>query len=71
MKRFLFLMVLFCMGILSGFAQGNEFTYTDDNGVTWGGRIEYEYDSENYIYTQNVKDVCITSTSSLIPQLFQ
>lgn len=63
MKRFLFLMVLFCMGIMSGFAQSNEFTYTDDNGVTWGGRIEYEYDSENYIYTQNVKDVCITSTS--------
>lgn len=63
MKRFLFLMVLFCMGILSGFAQSSEFTYTDDNGVTWGGRIEYEYDSENYIYTQNVKDVCITSTS--------
>ena len=56
-------MVLFCMGILSGFAQSSEFTYTDDNGVTWGGRIEYEYDSENYIYTQNVKDVCITSTS--------
>lgn len=63
MKRFLFLMVLFCMGILSGFAQSNEFTYTDDNGVTWGGRVEYEYDSENYTYTQNVKDVCINSTS--------
>lgn len=63
MKRFLFLMVLFCMGIMSGFAQSNEFTYTDDNGVTWGGRIEYEYDSENYTYTQNVKDVCINSTS--------
>ena len=41
MKRFLFLMVLFCMGILSGFAQENNFSYTDDNGVTWGGRIEY------------------------------
>lgn len=52
------------MGILSGFAQSsNDFTYTDDNGVTWGGRIEYEYDSENYTYTQNVKDVCINSTS--------
>lgn len=64
MKRILFLMVLFCMGILSGFAQSsNDFTYTDDNGVTWGGRIEYEYDSENYTYTQNVKDVCINSTS--------
>ncbi len=52
------------MEILSGFAQSsNDFTYTDDNGVTWGGRIEYEYDSENYTYTQNVKDVCINSTS--------
>lgn len=64
MKRFLFLMVLFCMGILSGFAQGiSDFSYTDDNGVTWGGRIEYEYDEKNYTYTQNVKDVCVTSTS--------
>lgn len=63
MKRFLFFMVLFCMGILSGFAQDDNFSYTDGNGVTWGGRIEYEYDEENYIYTQNVRDVCITSTS--------
>ena len=63
MKRFLFLMVLFCMGILSGFAQEENFTYTDGNGVTWEGRIEYEYDEKNYTYTQNVKDVCINSTS--------
>ena len=63
MKRFLFLMVLFCMGILSGFAQDDNFSYTDDNGVTWEGRIEYEYDEKNYTYTQNVKDVCINSTS--------
>lgn len=63
MKRFLFLMVLFCMGILSGFAQEDNFTYTDGNGVTWEGRIEYEYDEKNYTYTQNVKDVCINSTS--------
>ena len=46
MKRFLFLMVLFCMGILSGFAQENHFSYTDDNGVTWGGYVGYDYDSQ-------------------------
>ena len=46
MKRFLFLMVLFCMGILSGFAQENNFSYTDDNGVTWGGYVGYDYDSQ-------------------------
>ena len=46
MKRFLFFMVLFCMGILSGFAQENHFSYTDDNGVTWGGYVGYDYDSQ-------------------------
>ena len=46
MKLFLFLMVLFCMGILSGFAQENNFSYTDDNGVTWGGYVGYDYDSQ-------------------------
>ena len=46
MKRFLFLIVLFCMGILSGFAQENNFSYTDDNGVTWGGYVGYDYDSQ-------------------------
>lgn len=51
------------MGILSGFAQEDNFSYTDENGVTWGGRIEYEYDWENSTYTQNVKDVYINSTS--------
>ena len=46
MKRFLFFMVLFGMGILSGFAQENNFSYTDDNGVTWGGYVGYDYDSQ-------------------------
>ena len=46
MKRFLFLMVLFCMGILSGFAQEENFTYTDGNGVTWGCYIGYDYDTQ-------------------------
>lgn len=62
MKRFLFLMVLFCMGILSGFAQGNEFTYTDDNGVTWGGYISFDYNYEDGTHT--LQDVSINSTSS-------
>lgn len=34
------------MGILSGFAQENNFSYTDDNGVTWGGYVDYDYDSQ-------------------------
>ena len=34
------------MGILSGFAQENHFSYTDDNGVTWGGYVGYDYDSQ-------------------------
>ena len=62
MKRFLFLMVLFCMGIMSGFAQGNEFTYTDDNGVIWGGYISFDYNYEDG--TQTLQDVSINSTSS-------
>lgn len=55
-------MVLFCMGILSGFAQGNEFTYTDDNGVTWGGYISFDYNYEDGTHT--LQDVSINSTSS-------
>ena len=62
MKRFLFLMVLFCMGIMSGFAQGNEFTYTDDNGVIWGGYISFDYNYEDG--TQTLQDVSINSTSN-------
>lgn len=34
------------MGILSGFAQEESFTYTDGNGVTWGCYIGYDYDSQ-------------------------
>lgn len=33
MKRFLLLSVMFCIGVLQGFAQ--IFDYPDDNGVTW------------------------------------
>ena len=55
-------MVLFCMGIMSGFAQSNEFTYTDDNGVTWGGYISFDYNYEDG--TQTLQDVSINSTSS-------
>lgn len=57
MKRFLFLMVLFCMGILSGFAQEDNFSYTDDNGVTWGGYVGYDYETQK-------EEVCINTTST-------
>lgn len=57
MKRFLFLMVLFCMGILSGFAQDDNFTYTDGNGVTWGGYVGYDYETQK-------TEVSINTTSS-------
>lgn len=50
------------MGIMSGFAQGNEFTYTDDNGVIWGGYISFDYNYEDG--TQTLQDVSINSTSS-------
>lgn len=50
------------MGIMSGFAQSNEFTYTDDNGVTWGGYISFDYNYEDG--TQTLQDVSINSTSS-------
>ena len=35
MKRLLLLSVMFCIGVLQGFAQGTSFTYTDENGVNW------------------------------------
>ena len=57
MKRFLFLMVLFCMGILSGFAQDDNFSYTDGNGVTWGGYVGYDYETQK-------TEVSINTTSS-------
>lgn len=34
MKRLLLLLVMFCIGVLQGFAQ-DYFTYTDENGVNW------------------------------------
>lgn len=45
------------MGILSGFAQEENFTYTDGNGVTWGCYIGYDYDSQK-------TEVSINTTSS-------
>ena len=35
MKRLLLLSVMFCIGVLQGFADGFSFTYTDENGVNW------------------------------------
>lgn len=45
------------MGIMSGFAQSNEFTYTDDSGVTWGCYIVYDYETKK-------PQVSILTTSS-------
>lgn len=45
------------MGILSGFAQEDNFSYTDGNGVTWGGYVGYDYDTQK-------TEVSINTTSS-------
>lgn len=45
------------MGILSGFAQEDNFSYTDDNGVTWGGYVGYDYETQK-------EEVCINTTST-------
>lgn len=34
------------MGILSGFAQDDNFSYTDGNGMTWGGYVGYDFDTQ-------------------------
>ena len=49
------------MGILSGFAQEDNFTYTDGNGVTWGGYISFDY---NYEDGTQKTEVSINTTSS-------
>ena len=40
MKRLLLLSVMFCIGVLQGFAQYASFTYTDENGVNWECNLE-------------------------------
>lgn len=45
------------MGIMSGFAQEDNFTYTDGNGVTWGGYVGYDYETQK-------TEVSINTTSS-------
>lgn len=40
MKRLLLLSVMFCIGVLQGFAQYASFTYTDENGVNWECSLE-------------------------------
>lgn len=45
------------MGILNGFAQDDNFSYTDGNGVTWGGYVGYDYDTQK-------NEVRINTTSS-------
>lgn len=41
MKRLLLLSVMFCIGVLQGFAQSTSFTYTDENGVNWECSLNY------------------------------
>lgn len=45
------------MGIMSGFAQDDNFSYTDGNGVTWGGYVGYDYETQK-------TEVSINTTSS-------
>lgn len=42
------------MGILSGFAQDDNFSYTDGNGVTWGGYVGYDYDTQKTEVSINI-----------------
>lgn len=41
MKRLLLLSVMYCIGVLQGFAQSTSFTYTDENGVNWECSLNY------------------------------
>ena len=42
MKRLLLLSVMFCIGVLQGFAQSTSFTYTDENGVNWECSLSFD-----------------------------
>ena len=54
MKRFLLLSILFCIGIIQGFAQ-QTFTYTDANGVKWTCEQKWGQDANgNYGYRDTV-----------------
>lgn len=59
MKKFLFMMVMLCVGVLQTLAQNKNFDYTDENGVTWSCSASYDYNKGEY-----VKNTYINSASN-------
>ena len=64
MKRLLLLSVMFCIGVLQGFAQSTSFTYTDENGVNWECSLNYTsitmpdgtYKDTTYVYINSASN---------------
>ena len=63
MKRLLLLSVMFCIGVLQGFAQSTSFTYTDENGVNWECSLNYgmfmpdgTYKDTTYVYVNGASN---------------
>ena len=64
MKRLLLLSVMFCIGVLQGFAEGTYITYTDENGVNWECYLSFDIipmpDGTNkdttYVYINSVSN---------------
>ena len=62
MKRLLLLSVMFCIGVLQGFA--DDFTYTDENGVNWECSLSYTsitmpdgtYKDTTYVYINSASN---------------
>lgn len=62
MKRLLLLSVMFCIGVLQGFAQ--TFTYTDENGVNWECSLSFDmipmpdgtYKDTTYVYINSASN---------------
>ena len=64
MKRLLLLSVMFYIGLLKGFAQGNNFTYADENGVNWECSLSFNmipmpdgnYKDTTYVYINSASN---------------
>ena len=64
MKRLLLLSVMFYIGLLKGLAQGNNFTYTDENGVNWECSLSFNmipmpdgnYKDTTYVYINSASN---------------
>ena len=63
MKRLLLLSVMFCIGVLQGFAQNASFTYTDENGVNWECCFSYSMNMPDGSWKDST-DVTIYSASN-------